>query len=176
MTPLGAVGGAAKAFAEVIPAIRVPQMLREGVAFSQAFFGGMSDEAPIWRSAFNSYGIAQGGSRLGLSPGLWVAMDERRQLDLRGVRLQDVGGRVGLVENGRPLDMNYLVLAFEVGVADASDIPPPIIPQQDYYEAPPQDYYDNQPPQYDGSRPGHEGVYQREGVPPAPTKKPDGKR
>lgn len=128
----GAVGQAAEA---VAPTIRVPQMVQEGVAFSQAVFGGMTEEAPIWRSGFTSFGLARGGSRLGLSPGLWVALDETRQLDLRGCYLDDLGGRVGLMREGAELDVNYLVLSVEVREGPLPDI---------YYAEPPayEDYDD----------------------------------
>ena len=92
----------------------VPQMVQEGVAFTQATLGAMSDEAPIWRSGFTSYAIAYGGSRLSLPPGFWVAIDDSRDIDYSSIVLEDIGGRVGLSQNGQPVDLNYLVLAVEV--------------------------------------------------------------
>ena len=89
-------------------------MVHEGVALAQATVGGMSDEAPIWRSGFNSFGLAKHGSRLALRPGFWVAMDESEQMDFTGISLNDIGGRVGLLKNGQPLDLNYLVLDLEI--------------------------------------------------------------
>ncbi|MDH3469643.1 MAG: hypothetical protein OES26_27785, partial [Gammaproteobacteria bacterium] len=96
------------------PVMRVPQMVQEGVAFTQATLGGMSDEAPIWRSGFTSYAVASGGSRLALRPGLWVAIDDSLDIDYSSIVLQDDGGRVSLVQNGKYLDVNYLVLALEI--------------------------------------------------------------
>jgi hypothetical protein len=117
------------------PSIRVPQMLHEGVAFSQAVFGGAVEEAPLWRSGFTSFAVALGGGRLGLIPGLWVALDEGRQVDLTGVSLEDLGGRVALTRNGQELDINYLVLWFEI---DEGGLP-------DMYTAPPDERRDYDP-------------------------------
>jgi len=112
-------GGGGDPYAQARPVIRVPQLFKEGVAFSQALFGGMAEEAPLWRSGFTSYGIAQGGSRLVVSPGLWIAVDETREPNLRGVTVADLGGRVGLTRDGAPLDINYLALQLEIKPAEA---------------------------------------------------------
>lgn len=115
--PTAGLTGPAAALAEALPVIRVPRLLREGVAFSQAFFGGMTDELPIWRSGFTTFALADGGSRLALSPGLWVVIDEAREVDLRGAEVRDLGGRLGLVRDGVPVDANHLVLS--IGVSEA---------------------------------------------------------
>ena len=112
----GTLSDPATALRDSMPEMRVPQMLPEGVAFSQAMFAGVAEETPLWRSGFSSYGIAAGGSRLGISTGFWVAIDESRQLDLRGVLLEDVGGSISLTRDGEPVDANYLVLMVEVSV------------------------------------------------------------
>ena len=57
---------------------------------------------------------AHRGSRLALRPGLWVAIDDSQQIDFNNVLLDDVGGKVGLLQNAEPLDVNYLVLAMEM--------------------------------------------------------------
>jgi hypothetical protein len=131
----GALGGAADAAKALAPPLRVPQMVQEGVAFSQAVFGGTSDETPLWRSGFTSYAIAEGGSRLGLVPGLWVALDEARRVDLRSAYLDDVGGRVALLQDGEELDVNYLVLALEMRLGPLPDL---------YYETPPASWENDQ--------------------------------
>ena len=111
------------------PVMRLPQMVEEGVAFAQATLGGMSDEAPIWRSGFTSFAVAHGGSRLALRPGFWVAMDDSQEIDYGAIVLEDRGGRVGLTVNGKPLDANYLVLALEVNgsVGDRGAMPKGVI-------------------------------------------------
>lgn len=96
------------------PVVRLPQMVEEGVAFTQATLGGMSDETPVWRSGFTSFAVAYGGSRLALRPGFWVAMDDSKEIDYGAIILEDLGGRVGLTVNGKPLNANYLVLALEI--------------------------------------------------------------
>ena len=107
---MGAMGGMGSA-----PALlRVPRLAQEGVAFAQATVGGMADEAPVWRGAFTSYGIASGGSRLALKPGFWVAIDDAEGVDYAKLRLEDVGGRIGVLGPDGPLDLNYLVLSVEV--------------------------------------------------------------
>jgi hypothetical protein len=125
---LGGVEDAAKAALQALPAIRVPQLVPEGLAFSQAVFGGVSEELPLWRSGFTSFGIAEGGSRIALRPGLWVALDETRNLDMRGCYLDDIGGRVALLRDGREVDANYLVLALEISEGPLPDL---------YYATPP---------------------------------------
>lgn len=114
---IGLLGGSSGQYdylANQRPVMRVPQMVQEGVAFTQATLGGMSDEAPIWRSGFTSFAVAYGGSRLSLRPGLWVAIDDSQGIDYGAIQLQDQGGRVGLSLNGKRLDANYLVLALEI--------------------------------------------------------------
>jgi len=113
--PLGGGGGGSPmSLASSQPAIRVPQMVREGVAFAQATVGGMSDDAPVWRGGFTSYALAKGGSRLALSPGFWVAVDDSPDIDYRSLRLEDIGGRIGVLRDGEALDLNHLVLAMEI--------------------------------------------------------------
>lgn len=105
--------GMTASVAQAMPALRITRLLPEGVAFSQALFGGTARQTPLWRSGFTTYSVAAGGSRLRLRPGYWVAIDEAREVNLVGVRLEDVGGEVRLVRNGEALDANYLVLALE---------------------------------------------------------------
>jgi hypothetical protein len=100
-----------------LPPVRVPAMLQEGAALAQALIGGTAEETPLWRGGFSSYGIAAGASRLGLVPGYWMVIDGEREPDLRGVMLEDLGGTVAPTRDGERLDVNYLVLAFEVGEA-----------------------------------------------------------
>jgi hypothetical protein len=119
---------AAGQIANLVPPVRVPQMVQEGIAFSQALFGSTAEEAPLWRSGFTSLGIAEGGSRLALESGLWVVLDEARQIELRNARLEDVGGQIALTNDSRELDVNYLVLAVEIEEGPLPDI---------YYAEPP---------------------------------------
>lgn len=107
----GATAGAA---AQAMPALRITRLLPEGVAFSQALFGGTARQTPLWRSGFTTYAVAEGGSRLRVRPGFWVVIDESREVNLVGVRLEDVGGEIRLTRDGEPLDANYLVLSLEV--------------------------------------------------------------
>jgi hypothetical protein len=92
-------------------------MAAEGVALSQAVLSGATSEKPIWRSGFASYGLADGGSRLTLAPGLWVVLDDGREMDLRGATLEDAGGHLRLLRDGAPLDLNYLVLDLRIEAA-----------------------------------------------------------
>jgi len=102
---------AAPGLLSTIPSLRIPQLVPEGVAFTQALLGSTNPEGPIWRSGFNSYGISGDGGRMRLRPGLWVVMDEQRQPDLRGVKLDDHGGKAALLLDGAPLrNLNYLIL------------------------------------------------------------------
>lgn len=114
--PIGGGGGdaGADAFASAPALLRVPRLAQEGVAFAQATVGGMADEAPVWRGGFTSYGIAVGGSRIALKPGLWVAIDEAEGVDYTKIRLDDLGGKIGLAGPDGPLDLNYLVLSVEI--------------------------------------------------------------
>ena len=107
-------GMAASSLTDLFPSVQVPQLVREGVALSQAVFGDSAQGQPIWRSGFTSYGIASGGSRLRLQPGFWVAMDGSREVDLRTVRLDVDGDRPGLFRGENPLDINYMVLSVEL--------------------------------------------------------------
>jgi len=93
--------------------IRVPQMLNEGTAFSQSLFGVTAEEAPLWRSGFTSFGIAEGRGRIVIRDGIWVVIDELREPDLTGVSVVDAGGRVKLLRDGQEIDANYLVLGVE---------------------------------------------------------------
>jgi hypothetical protein len=123
-------GGETPSFVDSEPAVRVPRMVHEGVALAQATIGGMSDEAPIWRGGFNSFALAGGGGLMALRPGLWVAVDDSEQIDYAGLRLEDIGGRIGLRLKDEPLDVNYLVLNLEMGTAAASRAAPPeVIPK-----------------------------------------------
>jgi hypothetical protein len=138
--PTGAAAGSAEALvAQVLPAIRIPQLFQEGVALSQAVFGSLAEETPLWSSGFNSYAIARSGGMLGIAPGLWVVIDESHAAELTGARLEDVNGQVTLTKDGAAIDANYLVLALEIGEGQP--------PAQNYY------YY-TQPeptPEYVGS-------------------------
>jgi hypothetical protein len=97
------------------PAVmRVPRLAEEGVAFAQATVGGTADDTPIWRGGFTSFGIASGGSRIAMRPGYWVAIDDVDGVDYTKLRLDDLGGRVGIVGPSGAIDLNYLVLAVEV--------------------------------------------------------------
>ena len=129
---IGGGGGSSSNFDYLAnrPAVMaVPQMVQESVAFTQATLGAMSDEAPIWKSGFTSYAVALGGSRLSLRPGFWVAMDDSRDIDYSSIVLEDQGGRIALVQNGRELDVNYLVLALEINgsVGERSVLPKGVI-------------------------------------------------
>lgn len=97
------------------PAVmRVPRLAEEGVAFAQATVGGTADDTPIWRGGFTSFGVAVGGSRIALRPGYWVAIDDVEGVDYNKLRLDDLGGRVGIVGPDGAVTLNYLVLAVEV--------------------------------------------------------------
>ncbi len=96
------------------PSIRVPRLVPEGVALTQAVLGNSADEKPLWASGFNSYALTAVGSRMKLAPGYWVAYDDSLEGDLRDVRLVEDGDRVALQRGGQPIDANYLVLLFEV--------------------------------------------------------------
>lgn len=104
---------------QYLPPVRAPAMLQEGAALAQAMVGGTAEETPIWRGGFNSYAIAAGGSQLSLRPGYWMAIDAGRAGDLRDVSLNDLGGFVGPSRDGEPLDVNYLVFAFEINTGPA---------------------------------------------------------
>lgn len=110
--------GVAGTAAQAMPALRITRLLPEGVAFSQALFGGAAKQTPLWRSGFTTYAMSEGGSRLRVRPGLWVAVDESRELSLVDVRLEDAGGDIRLTKNGEPLDVNYLVLSLEMDKAE----------------------------------------------------------
>jgi len=94
-----------------IPTLRIPRLAPEGVAFTQALLGSTAPEGPIWRSGFNSYGLAGDGGRMRLRPGFWVVIDEQRQPDLRDMQLADYNGKPALMLDNAPMkDLNYLVL------------------------------------------------------------------
>jgi len=121
------------AVTQAIPSVRVPRLLQEGVALSQAMFGGMSEERPLWRSGFTSFSVAETGSRMRIRPGYWVALDESIA-DLRDVALTDRGDRVVVVRrsDGKDIDANFLVLWVEIesgqlggGEPDAKGAPTP---------------------------------------------------
>ena len=112
MSSLGSMGSM-NMMGQAAPLLRVPRLAQEGVAFAQATVGGRADEAPIWRSGFSSYAIATGAGRLALRPGFWIAIDDSGDIDYTKLRLDDIGGRVGVVGPDGPVDLNYLVLAVE---------------------------------------------------------------
>lgn len=124
-------GAAAGATAQVMPALRLTRLLPESVAFSQALFGGTTKQTPLWRSGFTTYAVAEGGSRLRITPGYWVVIDESREVNLVDVRLEDIGGHIRLTRNGSQLDANYLVMALEIDTADLPRFGYP--PRQDPY-------------------------------------------
>jgi hypothetical protein len=97
-----------------LPPLRVPALLQEGAALTQAVIGGTADELPIWRGGFSSYGLATGGSQLSLAPGLWMAIDASREVDLRGVVLDDIGGTIAPLRDGELIDANYLVVGLDI--------------------------------------------------------------
>jgi hypothetical protein len=99
---------------QAVPALRVPAMFDEAAALVQAVIGGIGEATPIWRGVLTPYGIAEGGSQLSLEPGHWLVIDAERELDMRNVVLQDIGGQLAPVRDGAPLDVNYLVLALEI--------------------------------------------------------------
>lgn len=117
--PFGSSLPTAPNLEQMFPSIQVPHLAREGVALSQAVFGSFAEEEPIWKSGFTSYGLSPAGSRLKLRPGFYVVMDEGRETDVRSIVLDAQGDRMGLFRNGRPLDVNYLVLAFEISPVPA---------------------------------------------------------
>ena len=94
--------------------MRIPRMAREAVALAQATLGGSAEEKPIWRSGFTTYGMAKGGSRLTLNPGLWVAMDSIEGVNAKDLRLTEGEGSIVLTHNGEPAQFSYLVLDVEI--------------------------------------------------------------
>jgi len=104
----------AGAAVQSLPPLRLPAMFTEAAALVQAMIGSTAAEIPIWRGAFTLYAIAQGGSQLALRPGYWLMIDAARELDLRGVMLEDLGGQLAPTRGGQPLDANYLVLNCEI--------------------------------------------------------------
>ena len=97
--------------------LRVPRMAQEAVAFAQATLGGTAKEKPIWRSGFTTFGLAEGGSRLTLNQGLWVAMDKIEGVSAEDLSLTEGEGSVILLHNGEPADFTYLVLDVRVRTA-----------------------------------------------------------
>ena len=135
--PLGATRAAATL-------VRLPRMLPESVAFSQALFGSVTEDEPVWRSGFNTYALSPGAGRLAVAPGFWVVIDEGTDVDLRGVVLDDMGGRAALARDGAVIEANHLVLSLEIsetslpgyvfpdrGVRERSDVMPKDIPPGD---------------------------------------------
>lgn len=113
--PLGGGGGessGALSFQNSAPVMRVPQMVREGVAFAQGTVAGMSEEAPVWKSGFSSLALTPDAGRLVLKPGLWLAIDDSKEIDFSAMKLADIGGSVGVLADGKPVDLNYLVMDF----------------------------------------------------------------
>ena len=96
------------------PSLRIPRLSKEGVALGQAVFSGDTKERPLWCSGYNSYSLTKRGGRMKLVPGIWVAIDESREVDMRGVSVADFGGRIVLARDGEPLDANYLILDFQI--------------------------------------------------------------
>lgn len=94
--------------------MRIPRMAREAVALAQATLGGAAEERPIWRSGFTTYGLAKGGSRLTLNPGLWVAMDGVEGMNAKDLKLTEGEGSIILMHNGEPAWFSYLVLDVEI--------------------------------------------------------------
>jgi hypothetical protein len=94
--------------------MRIPRMAREAVALAQATLGGAAEERPIWRSGFTTYGLAEGGSRLTLNPGLWVALDSIDGVNAKDLRLTEGEGSIVLTHNGQPAEFSYLVLDVEI--------------------------------------------------------------
>lgn len=127
-TGMGALGqSVVPGLLSTIPTLRIPRLVPEGVAFTQALLGSTAPEGPIWRSGFNSYGLAGDGGRMRLRPGFWVVMDEQRQPDLRGIQLADYNGKPALMLDGAPMkDLNYLVLDVSLTASGAEpEIKPP---------------------------------------------------
>ncbi|HZL95096.1 MAG TPA: hypothetical protein VFB99_15685, partial [Vicinamibacterales bacterium] len=104
-----------------LPPLRVPALLQEGAALTQAVIGGTADEAPIWRGGFSSYGLSSAGSQLSLAPGFWMAIDAEREIDLRGVVLDDIGGTIAPQRDGELLDCNYLVVGLDINEGPRPD-------------------------------------------------------
>lgn len=94
--------------------MRIPRMAREAVALAQATLGGAAEERPIWRSGFTTYGLAKGGSRLTLNPGLWVAMDSVAGVNAKDLQLTEGEGSIVLTHKGAAAEFSYLVLDVEI--------------------------------------------------------------
>lgn len=97
-----------------LPPLRVPALLQEGAALTQAVIGGTAEEMPIWRGGFSSFGLSSAGSQLSLVPGFWMAIDADREVDLRGVVLDDIGGTIAPMRDNELLDANYLIMGLDV--------------------------------------------------------------
>lgn len=111
-------GGATGVVRELVPSVRIPQLVEEGVALTQALFGEMSDEKPQWLSGFNSYGLNEAGSRMTLAPGFWVVLDEVIRENLEDLVLEEQGDRVVLTVDGEPIDATYLVFWVDVAAGN----------------------------------------------------------
>ncbi len=101
------------------PALRIPKLPKEGVALGQAVLSGITKERPLWASGYNAYSLTDGGGRLKITPGIWVAIDESRVTDTAGINVADRYGRIVLTRDGEPIDANYLILDFKIGEAGA---------------------------------------------------------
>ena len=116
LTGLPIAGGSdeSPSFQTSLPVMRVPKMVREGVAFAQGTVAGMSEEAPIWQSGFSSLALTPDAGRLVLKPGLWLAIDDSMEIDFSVMKLADIGGSIGVLQDGKPVDLNYLVMDFMI--------------------------------------------------------------
>lgn len=94
--------------------MRIPRMAREAVALAQATLGSASEEKPIWRSGFTTFGLSEEGSRLTLNPGLWVALDGIEGMSASDLALTEGEGSIVLTHNGIPAEFSYLVLDVEI--------------------------------------------------------------
>ncbi len=116
--PIGGGSDGSPAFGLSTPVLRVPQMVHEGVAFAQGTIASTSEEAPLWRSGFMSLALAKGAGRIAVKPGLWVAIDDSQDVDYSRMKLDDIGGRIGVKLDGEFVDLNYLVLDLEIESAE----------------------------------------------------------
>ncbi|MEM7077144.1 MAG: hypothetical protein AAF513_00825 [Pseudomonadota bacterium] len=126
-------GGKSGAVTALIPAVRIPAMLKEGVALSRALLAKTGKQELIWRSAYNPYRIASAGSssRLNLAPGLWVIVDESltEKTTLNGCELTDIGGRYALTCGGTVVDANCLIFSLEIKPVDLATVERSAVPR-----------------------------------------------